>query len=75
MTKKRPDQPARHLSDGQLDEASGGGQTGSDLLIVNNGDGSDFMRPDESSLRDETPTAESSTSDSEWKYVPVRRMT
>ena len=47
------------LSDEQLDEASGGvliglflpavqkveGQTGSDLLIVNNGDGSDFQEP------------------------------
>jgi hypothetical protein len=58
------DQP---LPDDVLEQASGGGQDGSDLLIVNNGDGSDFLEGTS------TEDTESSSSESEYKYVPVRR--
>jgi hypothetical protein len=31
------------MDDGELESVAGGGQDGDDLLIVNNGDGSDFF--------------------------------
>ena len=56
--RNEPEEQADSLPDEAIENVSGGGQDGSDLLIVNNGDGSDFLE---------------SNSGSDYKYVPVRR--
>lgn len=61
------------LSEGTLKQVSGGGQDGSDLLIVNNGDGSDFFQTGEPAELTDESSPNGTRSDSEWKYVPVRR--
>ena len=69
---KAHDEP---LSNDMLNRVSGGGQDGNDLLIVNNGDGSDFFGTGAPTELTGESSPKGTPSDSEWKYVPVRRTT
>lgn len=61
------------LSNDTLNRVSGRGQDGSDLLIVNNGDGSDLFGTGEPAELTGESSRNGTRSNSEWKYVPVRR--